>query len=93
MRAPSTPAGVRWKGVSSAPDSVVGMAATGGAGDAADGLGRVDHAASAQRHQRALAGVGQERRRDLVHQAGGHVQPHGGSSRTLPAARSVVSRV
>ena len=29
MRAPSTPAGVRWKGVSSAPESVVGIAATG----------------------------------------------------------------
>ena len=29
MRAPSTPAGRRWKGVSSAPDSVVGIAATG----------------------------------------------------------------
>src|SRR5215207_4709955 len=28
MRAPSTPAGVRWKGVSSAPDRVVGIAAT-----------------------------------------------------------------
>ena len=29
MRAPSTPAGVRWKGVSSAPERVVGIAATG----------------------------------------------------------------
>ena len=29
MCAPSTPAGVRWKGVSSAPESVVGIAATG----------------------------------------------------------------
>ena len=73
MCAPSTPAGVRWKGVSSAPERVVGIAATGRPGDAADRLGGVDHAPAAERHERHLHEIRQQGGRDLVDEAGRHV--------------------
>ena len=95
MRAPSTPAGVRWKGVSSAPESVVGIAATGAPVTPPIALAvsitrPPPRATSGTSHERRASSVG----RDLVDAPRRHVhhlRRASGRAGALAAARSVVS--
>ena len=62
---PPGPAGSRWIAVISAPESVVGIAATSAAAHGGDRLRRVDHAAAAERDQAVDADALEDRRRDV----------------------------
>ena len=70
----STPAGVRWKGVSSAPESVVGIAATGAPVDAADRLGGVDHRPPPSATSGRSPASGRAPRRSRPRSPGRHLQ-------------------
>ena len=86
---------MRWNGVISAPESVVGTAAQPKAVGAGDRLRRVDHPAAAERDQRPPADVAAHGRGSLGHRARRHVERRQPRRRPAPgaepSARSVVS--
>ena len=90
-RAPSTPAGVRWKGVSSAPESVVGIAARAPRSRRRSPW-RCRSRARRRAPRAAVTGLRQQRHRDLVHEARRAPRAVAAApSGALPAARAVVS--
>ena len=93
MRAPSTPAGVRWNGVSSAPESVVGMAATGAPVTPPIALAvSITRPPPSATRGRLPASGSSEADSSSTKPAGTWISA-AGSSGALPAARSVVSRM